>query len=69
MSDFDLLIRGDDHDVAADDGLVVAVGPGLDGTGREEIDARGAWACRSPRTPRARRSRAAWRAAPSPTAT
>ena len=42
MSDFDLLIRGDDHDVAADDGLVVAVGPGLDGTGREEIDARGA---------------------------
>jgi allantoinase len=41
MSDFDLLIRGDDHDVAADDGLVVAVGPALDGTGREEIDARG----------------------------
>ncbi len=41
MSDFDLLIRGDDHDVAADDGLVVAVGPRLDGTAREEIDARG----------------------------
>jgi allantoinase len=41
MSDFDLVIRGDDHDVAADDGLVVSVGPALEGTGREEIDARG----------------------------
>jgi allantoinase len=41
VSDFDLLIRGDDHDVAADDGLVVAVGPRLGGTAREEIDARG----------------------------
>jgi allantoinase len=41
VSEFDLLIRGDDHDVAAEGGLVVAVGPRLSGTAREEIDARG----------------------------
>lgn len=41
MSDLDLLIRGDEADIAVADGLVVAVGPELDGAAREEVDARG----------------------------
>ena len=41
MSDVDLLIRGDEGDVAVADGRVVAVGPELAGSAREEIDARG----------------------------
>ena len=41
MSDVDLLIRGDDGDVAVADGRIVAVGPELAGPAREEIDARG----------------------------
>ena len=41
MSDLDLLIRGDERDVAVADGRIVAVGPELDGPAREEIDARG----------------------------
>ncbi len=36
----DLVVRGDEWDVAIDDGRVAEVGPGL-GPGREEIDARG----------------------------
>ena len=41
MSDVDLLIRGDERDLAVADGRVVAVGPELAGPAREEIDARG----------------------------
>jgi allantoinase len=41
VSGVDLLIRGDDHDVAVADGRIVAVGPGLAGPAREEVDARG----------------------------
>jgi allantoinase len=43
LSAFDLLIRGahPDGDVGVLDGLVAAVGPELDGGGREELDARG----------------------------
>jgi allantoinase len=41
VSDLDLLIRGDEADVAVADGRVVAVGPELAGPAREEIDARG----------------------------
>jgi allantoinase len=37
----DLLIRGDEFDVAVEDGLVSAVGPELPGPAREVIDARG----------------------------
>jgi allantoinase len=37
----DLLVRGDEHDIAADDGSIVAIGPDLEGPAREEIDARG----------------------------
>jgi allantoinase len=36
----DLVVRGDERDVAVDDGVIAAVGPGLP-AGREEIDARG----------------------------
>ncbi len=36
----DLVVRGDARDVAIDDGVIAAVGPGL-GDGRAEIDARG----------------------------
>ena len=41
MSALDLLIRGDDRDVAVADGRIVAVGPELAGPAREELDARG----------------------------
>jgi allantoinase len=41
VSDLDLLIRGDDRDLAVADGRIVAVGPELGGAAREEIDARG----------------------------
>ena len=41
MSDLDLLIRGDEGDVAVADGRIVAIGPELAGPAREEIDARG----------------------------
>src|SRR4051812_40134640 len=37
----DVLIRGDGLDVAVQDGVIAAVGPGLAGPAREEIDARG----------------------------
>jgi allantoinase len=37
----DLMIRGEGFDVAVEDGLIVAVGPELEGPAREEIDARG----------------------------
>jgi len=41
VSDLDLLIRGDARDVAVADGRIVAVGPELEDTAREELDARG----------------------------
>jgi allantoinase len=41
VSDVDLLIRGDEGDVAVADGRIVAIGPELAGPAREEIDARG----------------------------
>jgi dihydroorotase-like cyclic amidohydrolase len=41
MSAVDLLIRGDEGDVAVADGRIVAVGPELAGPAAEEIDARG----------------------------
>jgi allantoinase len=41
MSDIDLLIRGDEGDVAVADGRIVAIGPEPAGPAREEIDARG----------------------------
>ena len=41
MSDVDLLIRGDERDLAVADGRIVAVGPELGGPAREELDARG----------------------------
>ncbi|MGZ6645607.1 MAG: amidohydrolase family protein, partial [Solirubrobacteraceae bacterium] len=41
MSDLDLLIRGDESDLAVADGRIVAVGPALGGPAREEVDARG----------------------------
>ena len=41
MSELDLIIRGDEADVAVADGRVVAIGPELAGSAREEIDARG----------------------------
>jgi allantoinase len=41
VSDVDLLIRGDERDVAVADGRIVAVGPELGGPAREELDARG----------------------------
>ena len=41
MSDLDLLIRGDERDLAVADGRIVAVGPELSGPAREEVDARG----------------------------
>jgi allantoinase len=37
----DLIVRGDDFDVAVQDGLIAAVGPELSGPAGEEIDARG----------------------------
>ena len=41
VSDVDLLIRGDERDLAVADGRIVAVGPELGGPAREEVDARG----------------------------
>ena len=50
MSDHDLIVRGgtlvgaggtQEADLAVSDGRIAAVGPDLEGTGREEIDARG----------------------------
>ena len=41
MSDLDLLIRGDERDLAVADGRIVAVGRELGGPAREELDARG----------------------------
>jgi hypothetical protein len=41
VSAIDLLIRGDEADVAGADGRIVAVGPELAGPAAEEIDARG----------------------------
>lgn len=37
---WDLLVRGDDEDVAIHDGVVAEVGPELEGAAREELDAR-----------------------------
>jgi allantoinase len=37
----DLVVRGDEADIAVDDGTVVAIGPGLGEPAREEIDAGG----------------------------
>src|SRR4051794_36390711 len=39
MSDFDLLVRGREQDLAVADGKFVAIDPNLRGTAREEIDA------------------------------
>lgn len=39
MSDFDLLVRGREHDIAIADGKFVAIGAKLRGSAREEIDA------------------------------
>src|SRR4051812_44139080 len=39
MSDFDLLVRGREQDVAVAEGKFVAIDPNLRGTAREEIDA------------------------------
>jgi allantoinase len=41
VSAVDLLIRGDEADVAVADGRIVAVGPELGGPAAEELDARG----------------------------
>jgi allantoinase len=41
MSDVDLIVRGDERDLAVADGLIVAAGPELSATAREEVDARG----------------------------
>ena len=41
MSDLDLLIRGDEGDLAVADGRIVAAAPELSGPAREEVDARG----------------------------
>ena len=41
MSDVDLLIRGDERDLAVADGRIVAVEAELGGPAREEVDARG----------------------------
>jgi allantoinase len=41
VSDLDLLLRGDERDLAVADGQIVAGGPELAGPAREEIDARG----------------------------
>ena len=41
MSAFDLIVRTDDADVGCSDGRIAALGPDLEGAGREEIDARG----------------------------
>src|SRR3954452_13138278 len=39
---YDLIVRGGSHgDVAVSDGVIAAVGPGLEGGAREEVDARG----------------------------
>jgi allantoinase len=41
VSDLDLIVRGDERDVAVADGRIVAVEPEVGGGAREEIDARG----------------------------
>ena len=41
MSDFDLLVRGDQEDIAISDGKFVAIGRNLRGLAREEVDATG----------------------------
>ena len=41
MSDFDLLVRGNEQDIGINDGKFVAVGPNLSGSAREEVDATG----------------------------
>jgi allantoinase len=41
MSDFDLLVRGDEQDFGVSEGKIVAFGKDLSGSARSEIDARG----------------------------
>jgi len=41
MSAYDLIVRGDEADIGVADGRISAVGPQLEGGGREEIDAQG----------------------------
>src|SRR5215203_3995085 len=40
MSDFDLLVRGAEHDIGISDGKFVALGPDLTGSATHDIDAR-----------------------------
>jgi allantoinase len=41
MSDFDLLVRGSEHDLGISEGKIVALGKDLSGLAKSEIDARG----------------------------
>ena len=49
----DLIVRGDERDIAVEDGVIARIAPEIGEPAREEVDARGCTCCRGRSTPRA----------------